>query len=76
MQKYKAVQSLDKQRQLQSKIRRLEKEKENIRERALKAEKIISDYETYKWRNDGVDVDLAAMAKAEKEKFRESKRRQ
>ncbi len=70
MQKYKDAQSLDKQRQLQSKIRSLEKEKESIRERALKAERIISDYETYKWRNDGVDIDLAAMAKAEKEKYR------
>ncbi len=43
MNKYKDAQSLDKQRQLQSKIRSLEKEKESIRERALKAERIISD---------------------------------
>ncbi len=76
MNKYKDAQSLDKQRQLQSKIRSLEKEKESIKERALKIERIISDYETYKWYNDGVDVDLAAMAKAEKEKYRENRRRQ
>ncbi len=71
--KYKDAQSLDKQRTLQSKIRRLEKEKESIRERALKAENIINDYETYKWYNDRVDVDLAAMAKAEKEKYRNNR---
>lgn len=75
MQKYKDAQSLDKQRQLQSKIRRLEREKDNAYDRALKAERIISDYETYKWYNERVDIDLAAMAKAEKEKYRESKRR-
>lgn len=73
MQKYKDAQSIEKQKQLQSKIRRLEHEKESIRDRALKAERIISDYETYKWYNDGVDVDLAEMAKAEKEKYRESR---
>jgi len=75
MQKYKDAQSLDKQGQLRSKIRRLEKEKESIRERALQAERIISDYETYKYYNEGIDVDLAAMAKVEKEKYRESRKK-
>ena len=69
MQKYKDAQSIEKQKQLQSKIRSLEREKESIKERALKAERIISDYETYKWYNDGVDIDLAALAKVEKEKY-------
>ena len=42
--------------------------------RALKAERIINEYETYKWYNDGVDIDLAVLAKAEKEKYRENKK--
>ena len=75
MQKYKDAQSIEKQKQLQSKIRNLERENENIRERALKSERIINEYETYKWYNDGVDADLAALAKAEKEKYRENRRR-
>lgn len=74
MLKYKDAQSIEKHKQLQSKIRSLEREKESIRERALKAERIINDYETYKWYNDGVDVDLAALAKAEKEKYRENRK--
>lgn len=69
MEKYKDAQSLDKQKQLQSKIRRLEHEKENAYDRALRAERIINNYETYKYYNEGVDIDLAAMAKAEKEKY-------
>lgn len=74
MQKYKDAQSIEKQKYLQSKIRSLEREKESIRERALKAERIISDYEIYKWRNDGVDIDLAALAREEKEKYKENRR--
>lgn len=53
----------------------MEREKENIREIALKAERIISDYETYKWHNDGVDIDLAALAKEEKEKYLKNRKR-
>ena len=49
MLKYKDAQSIEKQKQLQAKIRSLEREKESIHERSLKAERIISDYETYKW---------------------------
>lgn len=75
MLKYKDAQSIEKQKQLKSKIRSLEREKESVRERALKAERIINDYETYKWYNDGVDVDLVALAKAEKEKYRENRKR-
>lgn len=78
MWKYKDAQSIEKQKQLQSKIRSLEREKESIREsireRALKAERIISDYETYKWYNDGVDINLAALAKVEKEKYLDNRR--
>lgn len=74
MQKYKDAQSIEKQKQLQSKIRSLEREKESIRERALKAERIINDYETYKWYNDGVDINLEALARNEKEKYLESRK--
>ena len=49
MQKYKDAQSLDKQKQLQSKIRRLERERDNAYDRTLKAERIINDYENYKY---------------------------
>ena len=72
MLKYKDAQSIEKQKKLQSKIRSLEHDNENIRDRALKAERIINEYETYKWYNDGVDIDLAVLAKAEKEKYREN----
>lgn len=75
MQKYKDAQSLERQKQLQSRIRRLEHERDEAYSRALKAERIINEYETYKSYNDGVDIDLASMAKEEKEKFRENKRR-
>ncbi len=74
MLKYKDAQSIEKQKKLQSKIRSLEHDNENIRDRALKAERIINEYETYKWYNDGVDIDLAVLAKAEKEKYRENKK--
>ena len=74
MQKYKDAQNIEKQKQLQSKISRLEREKESMRERALKAENIINDYETYKWYNDDVDIDLAALAKVEKEKYLDNRR--
>lgn len=74
MLKYKDAQSIEKQKKLQSKIRSLEHDNENIRDRALKAERIINEYETYKWHNDGVDIDLAVLAKAEKEKYRENKK--
>lgn len=39
-----------------------------------KYSRIISDYENYKSLNDGVDIDLSVLAKAEKEKYRESRK--
>ena len=75
MQKYKDAQNLDKQKQLQSRIRRLERERDNVYDRALKAERIINDYETYKYYNDGIYINLSVMAKEEKEKFRENRRK-
>ena len=75
MQKYKDAQSLDKQKQLRSKIRRVERERDNAYDRALKAERIINDYENYKYCNEGVDINLAELAKAEKEKYRQNRRK-
>lgn len=75
MEKYKDAQSLNKQKQLQSKIRRLEHERDEAHNRALHAERIISNYETYKYYNEDIDIDLAAMAKAEKEKYMENRRK-
>lgn len=75
MKKYKDAKNLDIQRKLKSEIRRKDKEIEATRERALKAERIISNYETYKYYNDGIDIDLEAEAKKEKEKFLNNRRK-
>lgn len=69
MTKIEDANNLEKQKNLQSKIRRLEKEKGEMRERALCAERTISDYETYKFLNEGIDFDLSREAKREKEKY-------
>lgn len=37
--------------------------------------RIIGEYESYKSLNDGVDIDLSVLAKAEKEKYIESRKR-
>ena len=70
MEKYKDAQSLEKQRNLNSKLREANRQCEIYRERALKAESIINTYETYKSYNDGEDINLQKLAKEEKEKFR------
>ena len=75
MQKYKDAQTLDKQKQLQSKIRELKRERDNAYNRALKAERIVSDYETYKYFNDGIEIDLEELSKEEKEKYRKNRRK-
>lgn len=74
MGKYKDAQSIEKQKQQQAKIRKLQKEKEEYFIRALNAEHIINEYETYKAYNDGVDdINLQLLAREEKRKFRESR---
>lgn len=75
MDKYKDAQSLEKQKKLNAEIRKIQKEKDSCYKRALKAEKIITDYEIYKAHNDNVDnVDLYQMAKEEKEKYEQRRK--
>lgn len=68
--KYKNANNLDKQKELMEKIRKAEKERDSYYKRALSAEHIISEYETYKSYNDGIDIDLELMAKEERNKYR------
>lgn len=77
MVKYKDSQSLDLQKKLQAKIRTAEKERDRYYERAVQAENIIDEYETYKALNDGIeDFNLGVLAKEEHNKFREKHRRE
>lgn len=73
--KYRNANNLENQKQLTSKIRKLEKERDSYSNRALKAEKIINKYETYKSYNDGIDIDLEAMGNEECSKYRSCKDR-
>ena len=74
---YRDAQSIDKQKQYQKEIRELKKEKANLTDRARNAEKIISDYETYKCLNDDLeDVNLQLMAREEKEKWRKQNKKE
>lgn len=75
MTRYRDAQSIKKQKQLQKEIRDLKKENSNLTERARAAEKIISDYETYKCLNENLkDVNLQLMAREEKEKWRKEQK--
>lgn len=75
MEKYRDLQSIEKHKKIMSEIRRAEKEKNSYYQRLVKAEKIISDYETYKSADDGIkDIDLEQMAKEEKEKYRKNRK--
>lgn len=77
MSRYRDAQSIDKQKQYQKEIRELKKEKANLTDRARNAEKIISDYETYKCLNDDLeDVNLQLMAREEKEKWRKQNKKE
>lgn len=76
MQKYKDARSIEEQKKLKSKLREKEKDIQSLRDRAVKAERIISDYEIYKYCNDGVEIDLEKEAKKEKEKYIEKRRKE
>lgn len=70
---YHDAQSIDKQKQYQKEIRELKKRNLELVDRARHAELIISEYETYKCLNDGLeDVNLQLMAREEKEKWRKN----
>lgn len=72
--KYKNANSLEKQKELLSRIRKAEKECDKYYKDMLHAERIINEYETYKAYNDGLDgFDLEQAARAEHEKYREKR---
>lgn len=71
--KYKNANNLEKQKQLMSKISNAERERDNYYKRALHAENIINDYETYKSHNDGIDINLERMAKEERQRYRDKR---
>lgn len=73
--KYKNANNLEKQKELQSEIRNLKKEKQDLYKRAIKSEKIIYEYEFFKALNDGIeDINLEKIATEEKEKYRNNKK--
>lgn len=67
--KYKDRQDPEKQKKIKSTMSKLKKDRDYYYERAMQAEQVISDYENYKFSNEGIDIDLAAEAKREKEKY-------
>lgn len=74
MEKYKDSQCLDKQKLLKSKLYKAEKERDKYYKRAVYAENIISDYETYKSANDGlIDIDLERWVKEERERINQKR---
>lgn len=73
MQKYKDAQNLEKQKAYKAVIRKLEKDRDYYYQEMCRYSRIISGYENYKSLNDGVDIELSTLAKAEKEKYRESR---
>jgi hypothetical protein len=75
MQKYKDAQSLEKQKEYKYVIRKLEKDRDYYYQEMCRYSHIISDYENYKSLNDGIDIQLSVLAKAEKEKYRESRKK-
>lgn len=75
MDKYKDANSLEKQKQLNAKVRKAEKDKDAYYKRAVTAENLIYDYETYHEYNTGEEIDFPELVKREKEKWRETRRK-
>ena len=74
--KYKDAQSVKKQREMQSEIRSLKKEKKMWYDRALKNSLIISNYETYKCLNEDLSsFNLEKEGNKLKEEYRSKKRK-
>lgn len=68
--KYYNASDLDEIKRLNSGIRKLKKDVENYRDRAVKAENLIYGYENYKAYNDGIDdFDFKKAVEAEKKKY-------
>ena len=73
MVKYYNASNLDEIKRLNSGIRKLKKDVENYRDRAVKAENLIYSYENYKAYNDGIDdFDFKKAVEAEKKKYLEN----
>lgn len=70
--KYKDAADMKTVADIKKRLRESEKEKLSAQERCLRAERIIDDIETYTFLNTGTDINLAKIAKTEKEKWRES----
>lgn len=72
--KYIDAQSLDNLKKLNAKIKKLEQERDKYYKDSLYYEKIIYGYQKYKALNDNLeDVNLEAMAKEEREKYRKTR---
>ena len=76
MVKYKNADSLEREKELNSLIRKAQKEKDTYRQRAIEAENIILKYETYVSANTGIDIDLSKMAEEAEKYYRENRRKQ
>lgn len=74
MQKYKDSKSIEKQKELEAEIRKQKKDRDHYFQQWREASQVINDYENYKYLNEGVDIDLREMAKAEREKYYKEKR--
>lgn len=75
MMKYKDAQSIEKQQVLLKSKKKAEKEKDIYYKRAAQAENVIFMYEKYKEANDGIEIDLEKMAKHERDKYYEKRRK-
>lgn len=71
--KYKDAKNINKQKELQKKIREAEREKTQYMERAFEAERVINDYERYRGYNTGQEIDLRQQAKQEKKFYYENR---
>ena len=71
--KYYNASDLDEFKRLNSGIRKLKKDVEKYRDRAIKAENMIYGYENYKSYNDEIDdFDFKKAVEAEKKKYLEN----
>lgn len=72
--KYKKADSIDERKKLEKKLKDANKNSDYYYNRALEAERTISDYENYYYLNNNEDIDLKTEAKKEKEKYYNNKK--
>lgn len=75
LEKHRNAQALDTVRKLQSKLNKIQKERDEYYKRATKAENIIYMYQDYKLENDGIEIDLEKLAKEEERKYWSNRRK-